>query len=78
MAQQKPQIMQTVVLGLGNLVHSDDGVGVHAIHGLQRDERVPVAPEAPRSDPAPTPYRETNESTQPDLDKPTFLRRLGF
>jgi cell division protein FtsZ len=44
----------------------------------QRDERVPVAPEAPRSDPAPTPYRETNESTQPDLDKPTFLRRLGF
>ena len=34
--------MQTVVLGLGNLVHSDDGVGVHAIHGLQRDERVPA------------------------------------
>jgi hydrogenase maturation protease len=32
---------QTVVLGLGNLVHADDGVGVHAIHGLQRDERVP-------------------------------------
>ncbi len=29
------------VLGLGNLVHSDDGVGVHAIHELQRDARVP-------------------------------------
>lgn len=31
----------TVVVGLGNLVHSDDGVGVHAIHQLQRDPRVP-------------------------------------
>ena len=31
----------TTVLGLGNLVHSDDGVGVHAIHGLQLDSRVP-------------------------------------
>jgi hydrogenase maturation protease len=29
------------VLGLGNLVHSDDGVGVHAIQALQRDSRVP-------------------------------------
>jgi len=29
------------VLGLGNLVHRDDGVGVHAIQQLQRDERVP-------------------------------------
>jgi hydrogenase maturation protease len=28
------------VLGLGNLVHTDDGVGVHAIHHLQRDPRV--------------------------------------
>jgi hydrogenase maturation protease len=35
-------MIQTVVLGLGNLVHSDDGVGVHAIHGLQLDPRVPV------------------------------------
>jgi len=31
----------TIVLGLGNLVHADDGAGVHAIHALQRDERVP-------------------------------------
>jgi hydrogenase maturation protease len=29
------------VLGLGNLVHADDGVGVHAIDLLQRDPRVP-------------------------------------
>jgi hydrogenase maturation protease len=32
---------QTMVLGLGNLVHTDDGVGVHAIHALERDPRVP-------------------------------------
>jgi len=32
----------TVVLGLGNFVHTDDGVGVHAIHRLQRDPRVPA------------------------------------
>jgi hydrogenase maturation protease len=32
---------RTTVLGLGNLVHSDDGIGVHAIHALQADERVP-------------------------------------
>lgn len=31
----------TLVLGLGNLVHSDDGLGVHAIQQLQRDPRVP-------------------------------------
>jgi hydrogenase maturation protease len=30
----------TVVLGLGNLLHADDGVGVHAIRELQRDPRV--------------------------------------
>lgn len=30
------------VLGLGNLVHMDDGIGVHAIQRLQRDPRVPV------------------------------------
>ena len=29
------------VLGLGNLVHADDGVGVHAIQRLQKDSRVP-------------------------------------
>jgi hydrogenase maturation protease len=31
----------TLVLGLGNLVHADDGVGVHAIQRLQRDPRIP-------------------------------------
>jgi hydrogenase maturation protease len=30
-----------LVLGLGNLVHADDGVGVHAIQRLQQDSRVP-------------------------------------
>jgi hydrogenase maturation protease len=30
-----------LVLGLGNLVHTDDGVGIHAIHRLQMDPRVP-------------------------------------
>jgi hydrogenase maturation protease len=33
---------ETVVLGLGNFVHADDGVGVHAIHRLQRDPRLPL------------------------------------
>jgi hydrogenase maturation protease len=33
--------LNSLVLGLGNLVHSDDGVGVHAIQHLQRDARVP-------------------------------------
>jgi hydrogenase maturation protease len=33
--------LRILVLGLGNLVHSDDGVGVHAIRRLQKDERVP-------------------------------------
>ncbi len=32
---------RTLVLGLGNLVHTDDGVGVHAIRELQSDPRVP-------------------------------------
>jgi hydrogenase maturation protease len=31
----------TIVLGLGNLVHGDDGIGVHAIQQLQRDSRLP-------------------------------------
>ena len=30
-----------LVLGLGNLVHADDGVGVHAIERLQKDPRLP-------------------------------------
>ncbi len=29
------------VLGLGNLVHADDGVGIHAVQQLQRDQRLP-------------------------------------
>jgi hydrogenase maturation protease len=33
--------LNTLVLGLGNLVHSDDGAGVHAVQRLQRDPRVP-------------------------------------
>jgi hydrogenase maturation protease len=32
---------RTLVLGLGNLVHSDDGLGVHAIERLMADSRVP-------------------------------------
>ncbi len=32
---------ETLVLGLGNLVHADDGAGVHAIQGLSVDPRVP-------------------------------------
>jgi hydrogenase maturation protease len=32
---------ETLVLGLGNLVHADDGAGVHAIQGLSLDPRVP-------------------------------------
>ena len=31
----------TVVLGMGNLIHSDDGVGFHAVRRLQSDRRVP-------------------------------------
>jgi hydrogenase maturation protease len=33
---------RVAVLGLGNLVHTDDGAGVHAIQHLQRDSRVPA------------------------------------
>ena len=32
----------TLVLGLGNLVHADDGVGVHVIEGLSGDSRIPA------------------------------------
>jgi hydrogenase maturation protease len=32
---------ETLVLGLGNLVHADDGAGVHAIQALSTDPRVP-------------------------------------
>ena len=30
-----------VVLGVGNLIHTDDGLGIHAIRKLQADPRVP-------------------------------------
>jgi len=33
--------IKTLVLGLGNLVHSDDGLGIHAIQSLTEDPRVP-------------------------------------
>jgi hydrogenase maturation protease len=36
-----PEAPGILVIGLGNLVHSDDGVGIHAIHRLQADPRVP-------------------------------------
>ena len=32
----------TVVIGVGNSIHSDDGVGVHAARLLQGDPRVPA------------------------------------
>jgi cell division protein FtsZ len=40
--------------------------------------RVPGTPEEFRGSPASTPYHETDEEAQRDLDKPAFLRRLGF
>jgi len=43
-----PDLPAILVIGLGNLVHSDDGVGIHAIHRLQTDPRVP--PEVPLVD----------------------------
>ncbi len=33
--------MRTLVLGLGNLVHADDGAGIHAVQRMQKDPRVP-------------------------------------
>lgn len=32
---------KVVVLGVGNLIHTDDGLGIHAIQKLQADPRVP-------------------------------------
>jgi hydrogenase maturation protease len=34
-----------IILGLGNLIRSDDGVGIHAIHQLMRDRRIPESVE---------------------------------
>lgn len=39
--ENKNGYIRTLVLGLGNLVHSDDGLGVHAIQHLSEDPRVP-------------------------------------
>lgn len=36
---------RTVVVGVGNLIHTDDGLGVHAIRRLQADPRVPTGVE---------------------------------
>jgi len=33
---------KTVVLGLGNILHADDGAGAQAISRLRADSRVPV------------------------------------
>jgi hydrogenase maturation protease len=35
------QSRRIIVLGLGNLIRSDDGVGIHAVHQLFRDRRIP-------------------------------------
>jgi hydrogenase maturation protease len=32
---------RTVVIGVGNLIHTDDGLGIHAVRALQVDARVP-------------------------------------
>jgi hypothetical protein len=61
---------------------------VESDRDLQREELEPEAipsrpkfaelSEEPAYTPPPSEYVETNVETQPDLDKPTFLRRLGF
>ena len=33
---------QTVVIGIGNTIHQDDGAGVHALRRLEADARVPA------------------------------------
>jgi hydrogenase maturation protease len=33
---------KTVVVGIGNLIRTDDGFGLHALERLQRDARVPT------------------------------------
>lgn len=38
MSEAKPS---TVVLGIGNLMRSDDGIGMHAVSRLARDPRLP-------------------------------------
>ena len=36
------QACDTVVVGVGNSIHSDDGAGIHALQRLQRDSRLPT------------------------------------
>ncbi|MFI5104298.1 MAG: hydrogenase maturation protease [Terriglobales bacterium] len=43
-AQTTPQ-HRVVVLGMGNLIRSDDGVGIHAIQRLLADPRIPAGVE---------------------------------
>jgi hydrogenase maturation protease len=38
---QHSQVPKTVVVGIGNIIRSDDGLGVHALRRLQFDPRVP-------------------------------------
>jgi len=35
------EVHKTIVAGIGNIIRSDDGVGVHALRQLQKDPRVP-------------------------------------
>ena len=39
---QVPQASKIVVLGLGNTILSDDGVGIRAVEALERDARTPL------------------------------------
>jgi len=39
----EPKSAKTVVLGLGNILHADDGAGVHVVRRLRDDARVPSA-----------------------------------
>jgi hydrogenase maturation protease len=38
---QHSKVPTTVVVGIGNIIRSDDGLGVHALRRLQMDPRVP-------------------------------------
>lgn len=40
-----PAATETVVLGIGNVVHSDDGAGVYAARMLHEDARLPEGTE---------------------------------
>jgi hydrogenase maturation protease len=38
---QEVELSKTVVVGVGNIIRSDDGLGVHALRRLQSDPRTP-------------------------------------